>query len=539
MRRRATALVIAAAVAAAGVGASQLAAPPAARAGIPLLGSLGGAACKVIGTVGEGWMGTACNTALGVGGKVLGGGKKVAGVLGKVAGNPLVQRGAALAAILAWVLGGAKWTMDHMASVISSTTSPTVTAGWFTGVYLRVEAIGLFFTLLFICAAAAEAILRSDATLVVRAVMVQLPLAALLTAIAAPVTMLLLAASDQLSAGLAKIAGGGSTHFLTGASAWVLAGLTAADPFFAVLAGGLVVAAGCALWVEMLVREIAVYVVVAMLPLVFAGMVWPARRVWAVRTVEVLIALILSKVAIVLVLALGGAALNHAGVSGISKLLGGLALVILGAFSPWLLLRLIPMAEVASAAVGHIRGHVHATAGVRTPEAGLAARAAGRVADHRSGGNGGGGDRFAAAARMVGVTELLEQMQRRAQAQDQSGGAAYDAASATTPVGNGRRPLADDPVEPEADRAARAPGESGPIDRPAHNGGGTEGQTMVQKPDGSWEPLRVGNPDEPIPPPPWEDLPNPTPPADDDSGSAPPPVPDPHDDRLFGDEELS
>jgi hypothetical protein len=137
----------------------------------------------------------------------------------------------------------------------------------------------------------------------------------------------------------------------------VLAGLSAADPFFAVLAGGLVVAAGCALWVEMLVREIAVYVVVAMLPLVFAGMVWPARRVWAVRAVELLIALILSKFAIVAVLALGGAALGTNFGAGPAAMLVGLTLVTLAACSPWALLRLLPLHEMASAAVGGLRQH--------------------------------------------------------------------------------------------------------------------------------------------------------------------------------------
>ena len=65
------------------------------------------------------------------------------------------------------------------------------------------------------------------------------------------------------------------------------------------------------LWIELLIREAAVYVIVLMLPLFFAAMVWPARRVWAVRAVEMLVALILSKFAIVAVLSLGGAALGH------------------------------------------------------------------------------------------------------------------------------------------------------------------------------------------------------------------------------------
>jgi hypothetical protein len=246
-----------------------------------------------------------------------------------------------------------------------------------------------------------------------RALLIQLPLAALATAVAAPVTMLLLAATDQLSAGIAAVAGSGSTHFLTGAGAWVAVGLTAADPFFAVLAGGLVVAAGGALWIELLIREVAVYVVVGMLPVAFAALVWPARRVWAIRAVEVLVALILAKVGIVAVLALGGAALANAGLSSLSRLLGGLALILLGAFTPWLLLRLIPLGEVAAAAVGHVRGHVHASAGLRTPEAVLAGRAAGRwTGGTVSSARGSRSDR-PDAADGVAVSELLEQMQRR------------------------------------------------------------------------------------------------------------------------------
>jgi len=525
MRRNTVALIVVVAVFVAAPGGLVRAEP--ARAGI------GGLACKVLGTIGEGWWGTACNTAVGVGGKLASGGKKIVGVVGKVAGNPLVQRAAGVAAIVAFVLGGAKWTMDHMASVISSTTSPTLTATWFTGVYLRIEGLALFFTLLFIFAAAAEAVLRSEVALIARAMLGYLPAAFLITSIAAPVTMLLLAATDQLSAGLAAIAGQDTTHFLTGTSAWVAAGLTAADPFFAVMAGGLVVAAGGALWVEMLIREIAVYVVVALLPIVFAAMVWPARRVWAVRTVEVLVALILSKVAIVAVLALGGAALAHAGASGISKLLAGLALVILGAFAPWLLLRLIPLAEVASAAVGHIRGHVHATAGVRTPEAILSGRASERLRAERNGhGSGNGAD---AAAGGIAIGELLEQMHRRAQATEPTAAptAAHDPARAA----NGHSPAGHVPdrESPPAPMPAGTANLNPPDQRPAPDHAAQQG-TMVQRPDGSWEPLPHTDPNAAIPPPPWETQ---TEPVEEkpDVEPRPAPPPDPQEGPLASDEE--
>ena len=116
------------------------------------------------------------------------------------------------------------------------------------------------------------------------------------------------------------------------------------------------IGAAFALWIELLMREAAVYVIVLMLPLAFAAMVWPARRIWAVRAVELLVALILSKFAIVAVLSLGGAAISSGADGGsVSAVMTGAVLVLLAAFSPWALLRLIPLAELASGAAGTFR----------------------------------------------------------------------------------------------------------------------------------------------------------------------------------------
>ncbi len=79
------------------------------------------------------------------------------------------------------------------------------------------------------------------------------------------------------------------------------------------IVGLFAVMAALALALELMVREAAVYVVVLMLPLAFAALVWPARRVWAVRLVELLVSLILSKFVIVAVLSLAGAALASGG----------------------------------------------------------------------------------------------------------------------------------------------------------------------------------------------------------------------------------
>jgi hypothetical protein len=528
--------------------------PAPAPANASLLGKLTGTGCGVLGKVGEGWWSTACNGAskvLGVGG---GKAKQVAGVLGKVASNPLAQRAASLAAITAWVLGGARWTMSHVATAISQSTAPALSAAWFSTVYLRVEAIAWLLALPFLAAAAAQAVLRGELGLLARAAFGYLPLAALLTGLAVPITMLLLSVTDAASSVLAQAAGQDGTHFLTGTSAWVVGGLSLADPFVAVVAGLVLVVAGLALWTEMVVRELAVYVVVLMLPLVFCAMVWPARRVWAIRAAELLVALILAKFAIIVPLALGAAALAHGGAgSGVGRMIAGLALVGIGCLAPWVLLRLMPLAEVAAAAVGHVRGQMHAHAGVPTPEAAVASNVAQRL--NRS---------PTASHEHSDIHELLHNMVRRAELADpaerETAVAGFPAGSSAGAQATGSRaaggPEADRRREPaDGGGQAAAPGPTAGAAIPSAQGATTgagaaaaeaevdpsrpgregssasarsargsdaEAPTMVQQADGSWEPMRFGDPNAPVPPPPWEQQSEPaTAPEDPDATSTP------------------
>ena len=269
-----------------------------------------------------------------------------------------------LAAIGAWVLGGATIALHETAKVLSDTTGPQLASTWFSAAYWRIAGLGAVLTLPFLFAAAVQALLRSDLALLTRAALGYLPLSLLAVSIAAPVTMLLLAASDELSAIVGAAAGNADTHLLT-ESGVTLGALTilSGSPFLAFLVGLLTAAGALVLWLELLMREAAVYVIVLMLPLVFAALVWPARRVWAVRAVELLVALILSKFAIVAVLALGGEALSHGAGHSVTGSLAGVVLLLMGAFAPWALLRLVPLAELASGAAGSLRAEGRAIGG--------------------------------------------------------------------------------------------------------------------------------------------------------------------------------
>ncbi len=263
-----------------------------------------------------------------------------------------------LAAIVTWVAGGARFSLDETTKVLGESTTPQLRSTWFSSRYWHIAGIAALLTLPFLFAAAIQALIHSDPALLTRAAVGYLPLAALAIAVAAPVAMLLLAATDQLCTGLSGAAGGIHPSLTRAALG---AGLLSA-PFLRFLISLVTTACALILWLELAIREAAVYVIVLMLPLAFAAFVWPARRVWAVRAVELLVALILSKLAIVAVIDLGGAALDqfpHQG-GGLAAGLAGTVLVLLAALSPWAVLRLVPMSELASSAAGSLRGEASA-----------------------------------------------------------------------------------------------------------------------------------------------------------------------------------
>ena len=91
-----------------------------------------------------------------------------------------------LAVVGNWVAGGAHAGLGLVAGVVGRTTRPQLRSTWFSATYWRVAAISALLTLPFLFAAAAQALLRADITLLLRAALGYLPLALLAVAVAAP-----------------------------------------------------------------------------------------------------------------------------------------------------------------------------------------------------------------------------------------------------------------------------------------------------------------------------------------------------------------
>jgi hypothetical protein len=294
----------------------------------------------------------------------------VSGAVGSAASS-VVGFGAntVLDAIGSWVSSGAVWLLQQIGAVLGATTSIDLGAGWFTAHYETMAALAGVVVLPLLLLGIVQSVYRQSASMLVRSVLLNVPLAILLTAVAVKLVQIGLSVTDAMSAAVAHGAGLDTGNFMAAVVTDLDNGSGSGTPAFVLFLGGIVVVLGAVLvWIELLVRSAAVYVAVLFLPLALASLAWPAIAHWCRRLVDTLAALILGKFVIVSVLSLAAGALARGtadggggpargggpGGGGFAAVLGGAALLLLAAFAPWALFRLLPFMEAG--AVGHMEG---------------------------------------------------------------------------------------------------------------------------------------------------------------------------------------
>ena len=275
----------------------------------------------------------------------------------KAAGDEVMQ------GITTWVGNGASWLVGQAGKLIDETTTPRIESPWFLQQYGAMAALAAVFALPLLLLSILQGVLRRDSSVIVRAAFVQLPLAFCMAAAAVTIVQLLLQVTDEMSAQVAASVGNDAKEFFkdTGkalGSVMAATGGTNPLPLFAVFLGALVAAAGAFfVWVELLIRSAAIYVAVLFLPFTFVAMIWPATARWCRRLIELLTAIILSKFVIVAIMALAAAGLGQSrSDDAFQGVLAGAALMLLAAFSPFALLKLIPLAEAAVHSAGSRSG---------------------------------------------------------------------------------------------------------------------------------------------------------------------------------------
>jgi hypothetical protein len=346
-------------------------APPTARANIAC-DAIGGAADGITGGVnaitggaigGGNPVGDACNTV--TGGAVSAVTSPVTEALEGI-GNGIFDQ------ITTWVSEGASWLIGQVVSEIEKTTTPKLTTEGFLAEYGQMSEIAAVLAAAMLLLAILEAVAQGSWGVLVRAAFVNLPLAFIATSVAFAVVQLLLVATDGMCHAIAVATQDHSKHFFKSAIGGLAkaggtagsaaspgdpatqvvggaAGATAVPLFVTFLAAIIGAFAAFFVWIELIARDAAVYVVALFMPMALAASIWPRWSGALRRTGELVVVVIASKFVIVSIIALA-AGLVAEGDGEVEHLLAASALMLLACFAPFMLLRLVPFAEGAMAA---------------------------------------------------------------------------------------------------------------------------------------------------------------------------------------------
>jgi len=279
----------------------------------------------------------------------------------------------------------AAWLLKQVGANITATTTPELGLPWFTNRYGATLTIGLLLVTMFTFLAVIQCLLRGAGAELGRIVLFHLPGAVVLMFLAPTFTNLLLHLMDEFTALVSQ----GNSADVKAAIARVgdvLGTLTTSSPpptgSFPMGAGmfmAFLVALGAVVvWLELLLRDAAVYAVELFVPLGLAALVWPAVRHWCRRIIEVLVAVVTGKFFIVAIVGLAVTGPVGQSTGDMMRVLGAcVALLILAAFTPVAVLKLIPIAGAELSGALHMRGGLsQAAATVGVTEATGTARAA-------------------------------------------------------------------------------------------------------------------------------------------------------------------
>lgn len=285
--------------------------------------------------------------------------------------------------------------------------------GWWAGDRGQelVRTVGMLSASLMVCfllLALIQGLYAGDPMIMMRAAALEVPASVFgMTAVVIGAE-LLIRLTDAASSAVLAGAGDGIGRFLGGfgaAASIATLGFAAVVMLLLFLVGALLV------WVELVIRASLIYLLVAAAPLFLAARVWPAAKGAFRKLCELGVALIISKFFIALALALGAAALGGGGPkdglstgeqvgTDLAGLLMGATLMLLAAFAPFIVLKILPVLEAAVVAQGISRGPWRtAQTGMQTTYyaqglgrlAGRGGRPGGGASGGEGGGDGGGG----------------------------------------------------------------------------------------------------------------------------------------------------
>jgi len=251
---------------------------------------------------------------------------------------------------LAQAIGqAASWIFQGVWALFDATTLVDITGGGYIGVYNVVFGIAIFIMLIFFCLQLIIGLIRRDPAALSRAAL-GLAKSVLGSFLVITITATLLEVVDQLCIGIIQ-ATGTTLEEMGGKIGVLVAGLTAinltapgAGAIITIFLSFLAICAAAIVWFSLLIRKALILVAVVMAPIALAGTSWDATKGWFGKWASFVLALIFSKLVIVIVFLVAINQVNapiDLDLSSIADPIAGIVLMFIAAFAPYMVYKFI------------------------------------------------------------------------------------------------------------------------------------------------------------------------------------------------------
>lgn len=243
----------------------------------------------------------------------------------------------------------AGWLIEAMWTVFDSTTLVDVQSPGYLNVYNLLFGIGVFIVLLFFCFQLILGLIRREPAALFRAALGAAK-AVLGSFVVITLTATALEIVDQLCIGVVQAAGE-TTATMGDKIALLTAGLTTINiaapgvgAIVTIFLAGLMICAVAIVWFSLLIRKALLLVAIVLAPIAFAGAAWDVTRGWIGKWAAFVVALIISKLVLVVVFLIAITQVStpiEADLSAVTEPISGIVLLFIAAFAPYMVYRFI------------------------------------------------------------------------------------------------------------------------------------------------------------------------------------------------------
>lgn len=246
---------------------------------------------------------------------------------------------------LAHAMGSAAaWLFEAVWDAFDTTTLVDLTDPGYIAVFNVLFGVAVLLALIFFCLQLITGLVRRDPGALSRAAL-GLAKAVLGSFVIVTITGLLLEITDQLTIGIVQASGntmegmGDRIALLASGLAAINIGAPGVGAIVTIFLSALAISAAAIVWFSLLIRKALLLVAIVFGPVALAGATWDAAKGWFSKWVAFVIALILSKLVLVVIFLVAVAQVSapiDADLASISDPIAGIVLMFIAAFAPYI-----------------------------------------------------------------------------------------------------------------------------------------------------------------------------------------------------------